>query len=242
MASAMKLYGFTPCFGLADPSPFVLKVDAYLRVTGHDYEKVSDFQNLQRAPKKKLPYLHLTESGRNIADSYFIIEHLEAQGEQALDSWLTDEQKATVHLYGKSFDEYCYWFLVHSRWIRDDTWPIIKSTFFSSMPKPLYWTLPAIIRRGVRKDLISHGLGRHSETEILSMARYYLKSLSTLLGNKTYFMGDQPCTLDVTAYGFLAQMVLTNIDNPLNQAAAQHDNLVKFCRQFHEKYYPNVSG
>jgi len=54
----ITLYGFSPNFGLADPSPFVLLVDCYLRATGLDVETISDVNNLKTASKGKIPLHH----------------------------------------------------------------------------------------------------------------------------------------------------------------------------------------
>ena len=124
----ITLFSFGPQFGLIDPSPFVLKVDAYLRMTNIPFTSSPSFGNLQRSPKGKLPYIE--DNGQLIADSFFILQYLKNQYNISLDEHLSTEQKALAHLVTKSIDENLYWCIVHSRWVRDDTWPTVKQAFF----------------------------------------------------------------------------------------------------------------
>ena len=53
----ITLYGFGPGLGMYDPSPFVLKVAAFLRLANIDYRFNGNVNHVFKAPKKKLPYL-----------------------------------------------------------------------------------------------------------------------------------------------------------------------------------------
>jgi len=231
----IKLFGFGAGFGLVDPSPFVLKVDAFMRMSGIDFSSSDDFNDFKKAPKGKLPYI---SDGQNvIADSFFILEHLKEKYPTSLDESLTEEQKAITHLITKSLDENFYWCIVYSRWIRDDTFPVIKEAFFGAMPFPLKHIVPFVARRGVRSAINKHGLGKHSDAEIMAIADSTLKNLSVLLGDKPYFFGDSPSTLDAVAFGFLAQVTIVQLDTPLNTIARKYNNLSEFCRRVDQKYY-----
>lgn len=231
----IKLYSFGKHFGVTDPSPFVLKIDVYLRMAGIKYNSIARADNLRKAPKGKLPFI--IDGDQTIADSQFIIAYLQDKYNVDLDSNLSEEQKSVAYHLGKSLDEDLYWCVVYSRWIREDTWPLIKEAFFSSMPFPLKQIVPPLARKGVRSALFKQGLGRHSDEEIMAVAQQSLQALSTILGDKNYFFGDKPCTFDATAYGVLAQLVSTTIDNPINDMAKQYDNLVNYCVTMTSRYY-----
>lgn len=229
------LFSFGPNFGLPDPSPFVLKTDLYMRMAGISFDSHPDVQNLRQAPKGKLPYV---QDGKDIiADSYFIQQHFEQQGHSTLDNWLSEQQKAFSHLISKSLDENFYWTIVYSRWMRDDTWPLIKTAFFGAMPFPLQYIVPRIARKNVKDKLSKHGMGKHSDAEIMQIAKHTLQSLSVLLADKTYLWGDKPCSFDATAYAFLANVILVDIDNPLNVMARSFNNLVNYCQRIRLEYY-----
>ena len=231
----IKLYGFGEHFGVPDPSPFVLKTDVYLRMLDLPFESVAGAANLRLAPKGKLPFID--DEGELIADSTFIIAHLKEKYGKSLDDHLSAEQRGISQLVTKSQDENVYWCLVYSRWMREDTWPSVSDSFFGDMPFPLKYVIPFVARKGVQSTLQKQGLGKHSNEEILTIAKNTLSSLDAMLGQKRYFFGEKPTILDAAAFGFLTQLTLCKLDNPLNQLARTYTNLVAFCERIHEEYY-----
>jgi len=231
----IKLYGFGANFGVADPSPFVLKTDLYLRVAGIDFESVTSMSNLSKAPKGKLPFIE--DDGQLISDSFFIRRHLKEKYGVDFDDHLSAEQRASAYLVSKALDEDLYWCLVYSRWIREDTWPLSKQAFFGALPFPLKQIIAAVSRRGVRSALNKQGLGRHSDEEIQQLYTQSIDSLAQLLGDKSYFFGAQMSSLDITAFAILANLILSEIDNPFARIARSHENLRHFCQRIQEKYY-----
>lgn len=231
----LKLYSFGKHFGVVDPSPFVLKVNVYMKMSGIEFENVVHQKNLSLAPKGKLPFIE--DKGKKIADSQFIFSYFQKELNCDLDSELSDEQKAVAYLVSKSLDENLYFVLVYSRWLRDDTWPLVKQSFFGRMPAPLKLFIPTIIRKQVAKGLKGQGITRHSNDELQIILQRTLQSLSDLLGSKKYFFGDNPSSLDATAYGFLAEFILTDIDNPFNDIAQGYPVLVDYCKHIEKEYY-----
>jgi len=231
----IKLYGFGENFSVVDPSPFVVKVDLFLRMAKLPFSTENDFQNIKKSPKHKMPFIE--DNGTKVGDSAFILKYLTETYDVKLDDFLTDEQKAQASLYAKALDEGLYWCLVYSRWVKDDTWPLINKAFFGDMPVPLKWFLPNIIRKDVKKTLHRQGYGRHSETELLIVADQHFSALSTLLGDRDYFFGEQACTFDAVAYAALCEFITVNFDNSFNQAAKKYQNLVDFCQRIEHQYY-----
>lgn len=235
----IKLYSFGANFGVADPSPYVLKVDVYMRMADIEFTSIPDVKNLQKAPKGKLPFI--TDGNTTIADSQFIIGYLQEKFNVTLDAHLSAEQKSVAHLIGKSLDENLYWCLIYSRWIADDTWPQIKQAFFGSMPFPLNKIVPILARRDVISAAHKQGIGRHSAEEITIITRETLQALSILLGKKTYFFGENPSTFDATAFAFLSQLTLVSIENDFTKLAHEYSNLVAYCENIQVKYYSELS-
>jgi len=231
----IKLFGFGPAFGLVDPSPFVVKVDALLRLSGLPYELVNDFSAFRRAPKGKLPLIE--DEGQIIPDSYFIYEYLRDKYQLNIDEHLTKEQQGLAYLLTKSLDENFYWCVVYSRWIREDTWPIVKAALFGSMPLPMRYIVPVIARSGVKSSLQKQGLGRHSEKEILQIFEHSLKSLSDVLGDKNYFFGEKASSFDACAYAFLSALIFADLNNAFNDMAKSYPALVDYCHRFKKEFY-----
>ena len=144
----IKLFSIGPAFGLPDQSFFVSKVDSYLRINGIAFESVPDVNELSVDPKQKQPFIE--DKGKVIADSAFIIDHINSQYNVTLDNELTDEQRAMAYLISKSLDENLYWCIVYSRWIDGDVWPIIRANFFDALPFPLNKVIPIVARRSTK--------------------------------------------------------------------------------------------
>ena len=69
----ITLHTFGPHFGLPDPSPFVMKGEMLLKLSGLPYRTTS--RGFKGAPKGKLPYI--VDEGTIVADSTLIRMHLE---------------------------------------------------------------------------------------------------------------------------------------------------------------------
>ena len=231
----MILHGFGPSLGLTDPSPFVLKMHTFLRISGIEYDTHNDFGNLQKAPKGKLPFLK--DKDQIIADSSFIIEYLQENYPIDLDKNLSSEQLAQAYFIKKTLEESFYWCVVYFRWIHEESWQHIKALFFGKMPFPLKRIVPPIARRGVKKSIEGHGLGKHNESEILSIAKQHLGHCDAFLGDKQYCLGDEPSSIDATFYAFLAEAIKADLDTPLSLMARKYARLAQYCDRIHERYY-----
>ncbi len=235
----IKLYSFGASFGVMDPSPFVVKVDAFMKMAQLPYEVISSADNLKIAPKGKLPFIidHTADGENTIADSQAIAEYLIQKYQVSLDEHLSPEQQAQAYLFTKSLDENLYWCLVYSRWVLDDTWPLVKEAFFGGLPWPIKVIVPSIIQKKVRKNLYGQGIGRHTKDEILAITDKSFASLSTLLGSKDYFFGNKPSSFDATVYSILCQFISVDCNNEFNEKARSYLNLVQFCQRIEQAYY-----
>ena len=231
----MILHGFGPSLGLTDPSPFVLKMHTFLRISGIEYDTHNDFGNLQKAPKGKLPFLK--DKDQIIADSSFIIDYLHENHSTNLDNNLSPEQLAQAYFLRKTLEETFYWCIVYFRWIHEDSWRQIRPLFFGKMPFPLRTIVPPIARQRVKRSIEGHGLGKHSESEILTIATQHLDHCDAFLGHKNYCFGDQASSVDATLYAFLAEVILFELDTPLSLLARKYDRLTQYCERIRKNYY-----
>lgn len=88
----ITLYQFAPIWGLPDLSPFVTKLDVYLRMVELPYKAVR--ANYWETPKGKLPVIE--DNGREVTDSNFIIEYLKTTYGDTLDRHLAPRERATA--------------------------------------------------------------------------------------------------------------------------------------------------
>ncbi len=233
----IKLYQYEPAFGLPNASPFCMKLETYLRMVQLPFETpLMKLRDIGKTPKGKLPYID--DNGKTLADSSLIIDYLKATYGDPLDGWLGAGERALALAFQRLLEENLYWALLHSRWIEAPGWALTRPAFFASLPWPLKWIIPPIARRGLRRQLHGHGMGRHSAQEIHAIGQRDITALADFLADKRYFLGDQPCSLDASAYAFVANILWDPLASPLKQHALQYPQLEAYCQRMRSRYYP----
>ncbi|KAF2358117.1 Metaxin glutathione S-transferase domain [Trinorchestia longiramus] len=92
------------------------------------------------------------------------------------------------------------------------------------------------------KKVRAHGIGVHKPEEIEEFGQNDLKVLSDLLGDKTFFFGESPSTLDVVAFANLAQLVYMDPDvsySLRDWLLENCPNLRGFCDRLKERAFPD---
>lgn len=232
----IQLVQFAPAFGLPNASPFCMKLETWLRMAGLPFEAVNDGMRVMKAPKGKLPYI-VDDDGTVVADTSFVIEHLQRRHGVTLDAGLTPADLAVATAFQRLFEEDLYWTVLHTRWIDDAGWSRTRDAFFGMLPVPLRWIVPALARRGLRAELRGHGMGRHTVDQIHAIGRRDLTAVADFLADKPFMMGDAPTTLDATAYAFLANLLWVPVESPLKRHAAARPNLEAYCHRMKARFY-----
>jgi len=233
--SKLLLFQFPRAWDLPNLSPFCMKVENYLRMTGVPF-KTKTVLDPGRAPKGKLPYIE-DEAGDSVCDSQHIIEHLKRRRGDSLDESLSLEEHALGHAIRRLCEESLYFPTLYSRWIDPPGWSALRAEVFSKLPPILRNVVPPIARRKVREQLQQQGIGRHNREQIYSLGRDDLDALSGLLGDKSYVLGDEPTSYDATLYAFLASNLRPPTHTPLKVHLVSKKNLVAYCERMHERYY-----
>ncbi len=118
----IKVLKFGSAFGLPDASPFVHKVETYLRITDQKYETTSG--DVRKAPRKQLPFIDV--DGTVIADSSLIVDHLESKREHKLDAHLDAKQRALGTALKSMLEEHFYFGMLFMRWATDEGWAVFE--------------------------------------------------------------------------------------------------------------------
>lgn len=224
----IKLYQYPLSWGM-NVSPFTLKLETWLKLSNLDYQIVA-VRNPGKAPKGKLPFIE-DDDGTRIADSSLIIDHLKRTRQIDPDHELTERQRAEAISLQRLFEHHFYFVMVHSRWIDPVGWEATRPVFFSFLPPGVRDIAAALIRRQVKRTLHEEGLGRHSQEDLYAMGRADLRAIAVLLGNRPYFFGDGPTTIDAVAYGFLANLFFVPVETELKRIGLEYDNLRLYCER-----------
>lgn len=230
----IRLFQFEPAWDLPSPSPFCLKLETFLRMNRLPYEVVPGAR-MEQAPKGGLPYIEF--EGQPLGDSGFIITFLKQRFAINPDASLSAVELAVAHAIRRMLEEHMYWVMTYSRWLEPDNAPTLRQALFGGLPPEVAETVFAQIKEQVRANIFGHGLGRHNREEMYSLAVDDLAALSAFLGDKPYVMGDEPATIDATAYGFLAALLVPPIASPLKDAALALPNLMAYTERMRSRYF-----
>jgi len=233
----ITLYQFPAHCGVANMSPFCMKLECFLRMTGLEY-KVEVVQRPIRAPKGKCPYI--IDDGMAMGDSELIMDYLSEKYSLDPDLGLNKTQRAISHAFQGMLDERLYWVLVYSRWLDPRIWPDISREFFGTLPPVIRSLLPLLAQRGVRHQLWQQGMGRHSEDEIYAFGVADLQALADYLGDKDYFHGDSPSRIDVCVLAHTANILIPGHDSPLRRALQAQQNLCDYTWRMMQRYFAEM--
>jgi glutathione S-transferase len=237
------LYKFVPYWKVPDISPFVTKLETYLRMARIPYQTA--IGDTRKAPKKKLPYIE--DEGRFIADSSLIIEHLQKKHGDVLEDGRFDaRERAVIRAFKALCETDFYFVLAYIRWWHDDSFDLYKPALLhyadvAKVPGLLRAPILAWLRRGMRQQLFQQGIGRHQREEVTAIGQGHLDALADFLGDKPYFMGDRPCTLDATVYASLINLIWTPFGGPLKDYAQSRPNLSAYCERMHAAYWKETT-
>lgn len=238
-AAVITFHTFPGAFGLESLSPFCMKVEVYLKLTKLPYKAVH--ADPRKAPKGKLPVI-VDDDGTKVADSSAILAYLEKKHGEPLDKGVSDLERARAHLLQRTFEESLYFVALWSRWAEDAGWNVVKPIFFGGMPAPLRLIVPPIARKQVVGSAHAQGVGRHSRDEIYAFGIEDLRAISTMLGDQPYFLGEQPRTIDCTAYGFLANGLRFDVDTPLRAHIKGDPRLRAYVERMQQRVVDGGAG
>ncbi|WP_169543781.1 glutathione S-transferase family protein [Sneathiella aquimaris] len=235
MSLSITVHEFPATPGL-QLSPFGLKLETWLKMMGLDYDVHWTAQEM--GPKGKVPYA--TVNGHVLGDSECIIDYITDQFSVPVPPafLLSDVEKARGVMIRRLIEEHLYFIMVYSRWSDEKNWPGFKEIFFAPAPAFLRGFISKKVRKKVQANLVAQGIARHTMEEIYKKADIDLRALSVLLNDNLYFHGNAPTLTDASAYGLLANLYYSPVNNTVTDALEKHDNLVAYVKRMKGEFWP----
>ena len=230
----ITLYTFGPYFGLPDPSPFVMKGEMLMKLSGLPYE--TNRRGLAGAPKGKLPYIRDGETV--VADTTLIRLYLEQKHGIDFDRGLSARDRGVGWAAEKMLEDHLYWIMIYWRWLNEPNYRKGPKNFFKRAPAIIRPLVEAMVLRRIRRNLHGHGLGRHSEAETTAMAARGIEALAQILGDNRYFLGATPSGADATVFAFVAGSLTPHFESPLRDKMLTMQNLVAYHDRMMKEFYP----
>jgi len=230
----LVVFGSKPAWNTPDFSPFVIKLETWLRLAGIPYER-RDRGNPLQAPRGKIPFIEL--DGRRMGDSQLIIETLTARYGVTLDEGLSPREVALAQVVRRTLEEGTYFAALRLRWLEEDGWGLQYAAFKELFPALIAPLALPMIRRKVRAAAQAQGVGRHSREEVMAMAVADLAAVEVILGDQAFLLGESPRSVDATVYAFLVAIQRHPGDTPAH-AAARSPRLLAYTERLAARYWP----
>ncbi|CAL8096531.1 unnamed protein product [Orchesella dallaii] len=230
------LHRIPPAIAAPNASPFVIKLETYLRMTNIPYEiDLGDGMG----PKGKTPWITL--NGQHVSDSQLCIEFLAKKFEKRVGNY-SDEERAIGTMARLMMDEHFYWGLLMWRYVYSLPKGLGPDKIFS-IPLPTFafkLLLYLYVRRMIFISSWFQGIARHSEDDIVQIISDDLRALSKVLGNKKFILGDEPCEDDCAIFGELAQALWCMPGSPYEELLnGELQNLKEYCLRMKTIYWPD---
>lgn len=243
MENVVYLHTFPTVPHVYNISPFAIKVESFLRISKVPYEMV---YTAKFGKKGQIPYVKL--NGKEIDDSNVIIPELKRHFEVDIDARLTASQRASSHTAMRMLEEHTAQIGFYYRY------GLHMEEFFAALDVPDRMfdaknsmkgsAIASAWKRfqpgGTKKKMQMCGLARHSDDELWSFSNDDLRAISDLLGEKQFFHGAEPTTIDCVVFGHLSQFLFIPIDFPQTKFLHQEcGNVVGFVNRFRDLYWPD---
>ena len=229
------LHQLPPVKEIVSRSPQCLALETFVKMSGIPYENEYEekAQDVTKENKGKIPYIvykkHKVEGLKNC------INFLKKEFETDTDKDLSPTDEAVVHAFRTMIEESTNWSLVYYRWV--DNYGESKK-MFSKLPPVLNVVSPKMFQNKCKKSIESHVIGRHNREELYNIAEQDLKALSAFLGEKSFFLGDQPSSFDAVAFGLLGNFDYGTVGSPQQTLIRDKlTNLHDFNERMKEKYW-----
>lgn len=227
---------FPLCPSVRTISPFALKLETWLRLTGIKYENI---HTMKFSSKGQIPYIEL--NGEQIPDSNIIIEKLKKKFEVDPDKDIPEENLAMGHAATVMVENHTAHIGFHYRYGHH------MQSFLETLKLEEYYPNGKHVRNwgkfqpfGTRFRSYLQGIGRHENTELWEMSFKDLMALSTWLGTKEYFQGSKPTTVDCMLFGHLAQFLFIDIGFPQKTfLETRCSNLVELVTRMKTELWPD---
>jgi glutathione S-transferase len=231
------LHQLPPVKEIVSRSPQCLALETYIKMSGIAYENEYEekAQDVTKENKGKIPYIVYKKN--KVEGLKNCIEFLKKEFEIDTDKHLSPTDEAVVHAFRTMIEESTYWSLIYYRWV--DNYGESKK-MFSKLPPVLNVVSPKMFQNKCKKSIESHVIGRHNREELYNIAEQDLSALAAFLGEKAFFLGEQPSSFDAVAFGLLANFEYGTIGSPQqNLIKDKLTNLHDFDERMKEKYWSN---
>lgn len=231
----LTLHTFGPHFGLPDASPFCIKGQVLMKMSGLAFNEAKF--KFGKAPKGKGPYLE--DNGKMIGDTHFIQRHLEVVHNADFSGGYAKAELDRAWPLARMVEEHLYFINGNIRWNRDENFWKGPYQFFADAPAPIRPLIARVIRRKRAKGALAQGLSRHTDAELLELARGDFDAIEATLVKKPFILGDKPCWVDASVFSELWSTECPFFTSEVGDEIRVRPILMDYLRRMAAKYFPD---
>jgi glutathione S-transferase len=190
----------------------------------------------------QLPFIEL--NGRQFGDTNLIMENLIATYHLSIDRSLNSRERAEARLLTVLIEESIFRIVAYQRSL-DLSWMATEKGVighFSGIKKFVFQKfIIKKLQKSYKNMVHIQGIGRKTPQEVEEQAKQDLSILSFYLGDKPYFFGDKPTSVDATAFGQLVTLTDTPLASTVIKPYMQQStpNLIEFVNRIKQNYWPD---
>lgn len=212
-SSPIELYMFEPAFGLpVSESPPATKVQLYCHLTGRDY--IARLGDTRRSPNHMIPYVRWPD-GTWQAESWDILERLEAESDEPLDENLNREALRSGRALAEAVELICYDACLYDRFVRPEGWalqrPILRAYVAQLAPWIAWPMIPLVVWAVRRKQRDRAHVTMADISSGQARVRELVQEVARRLEQAPFLCGDRPSTIDCAIWATLLHLAATPV-------------------------------
>ena len=232
--------------GVCDGSPYVARVEVYLRLLKQPYvKKVS--MDLSENPRSKLPFANVY--GQMVDDSGKIIDAINAAkniGDPLVA--LSKDHQTQAHLIRRLLTGSFYWVRYDMNFGTETGRQAVKDELAKTLPLVARPFVNAFVIKSQAANLFGQGTGRMPLYEVIEQGEADLRALTALLWkSKTKYILStaKPTVIDTDVYAFVSHLFYDTTPSEMDWVIAMKDELpllVQYIEHMRELLFPELAG
>lgn len=190
--------------GICDGSPYVCRVECYLRMIDKPYVK-NMTTDLSENPRGQAPFANVY--GSMVDESSHIIEEIQRKFGIDPKKGLTPEQLMHGHLIRRLLTGSLYWVRLYIAFGTDGGREDFRRETTKNVPFPILPLVMAMVVNSQQAKMDGYGISKCTLQEIIESGKDDLRALAALLGANTYILGTKKATAyDTDVYAFVGHL------------------------------------
>ncbi|OOR89455.1 hypothetical protein B0181_07205 [Moraxella caviae] len=129
-------------------------------------------------------------------------------------------------------EERTYWAGVYAHFLDPAGEDFVLNEMFGGVPVEVKTEIVKAMRKNVRQEMIGHGIGRHSKAQIYAFAQADVEAVLQFMGDKDFFFGSEPTTIDATIAGLFANWLACDFDWALKDFIKAQPQIAEYMKRF----------